>query len=91
MAATADNGSAVAQASAVQALIDSVMNRVPGVSGLQLSSDTGLLANDFVTSQALQTINASLSAPLGSNDHLYGRLDGLVSAAGSTGWVDLTV
>jgi hypothetical protein len=90
IAATADNGSAVTQASELQALIYAVMNRMPGVSGLQLSSDTGMLANDFITSQALQTLNASLSAPLGSSDRLYGRLDGVVSAAGSTGWVDLT-
>jgi hypothetical protein len=90
IAATVDNGSAVAQASELQALIYAVMNRMPSVSGLQLSSDTGMLANDFITSQALQTLNASLSAPLGSSDRLFGRLDGVVSAAGNTGWLDLT-
>jgi hypothetical protein len=90
IADTVDNGSAVTKASDLQALIYAVMDRMPSVSGLQLSSDTGLLANDFITSQTLQTINASLSATLGVTDRLYGRLDGVVSAAGSTGWVDLT-
>ena len=91
MAATADDGSALDTLGKLQALVDSITNQLPSVSGLQMSNDTGRLNNDFVTNQALQTLTATLSATLGVHDHLYGRLDGVSGiAAGGAGWTDLT-
>ncbi|MES2257459.1 MAG: Ig-like domain-containing protein [Pseudomonadota bacterium] len=48
-----------------------------------ISADTGSSASDFITKTAAQTVNATLSAGLGS-DKLYGSIDG-----GGT-WTDIS-
>lgn len=56
-----------------------------GVSGIQLSADTGTSGTDRVTNTAAQTISASLSAALSSGDILYGSVDG------GQCWTDITL
>ena len=55
----------------------------PSVSGIALSADSGVSATDFVTNVAVQTVSATLSAPLAAGETLWGSTDG-----GRT-WVDL--
>ena len=43
---------------------------------IQLSTDSGSSASDFITNQATQTIGATLSAILGTGDALYASVDG---------------
>ena len=43
---------------------------------IQLSTDSGSSASDFITNQATQTISATLSAALGTGDVLYASVDG---------------
>ncbi|MCW7542157.1 Ig-like domain-containing protein, partial [Aquabacterium sp. A7-Y] len=54
------------------------------LSNLTLSDDTGVSSSDFITSVAAQTLSASLSAALGTNEKVMGSLNG-----GAT-WSDLT-
>ncbi|MCW7542153.1 Ig-like domain-containing protein, partial [Aquabacterium sp. A7-Y] len=54
------------------------------LSNLALSDDTGVSSSDFITSVATQTLSASLSAALGTNEKVMGSLNG-----GAT-WSDLT-
>jgi methionine-rich copper-binding protein CopC len=54
------------------------------ISGLALSADTGASATDFITSVVAQTISATLSAPLGSGELLYGSVDN------GTTWTNIT-
>lgn len=51
---------------------------------LALSNDSGASATDFITNVAAQTITATLSAPLGTSEKVYGSLDN-----GAT-WTDIT-
>ena len=46
------------------------------VSGIRISQDTGALATDFITSQATQTITATLSEPLKAFERVQGSVDG---------------
>ncbi len=46
------------------------------VSGISLSSDTGSSNSDFITKDASQTISATLSASLASDEKLMGSVDG---------------
>ena len=43
---------------------------------IQLSTDSGSSASDFITNQATQTISAELDAILGTGDVLYASVDG---------------
>jgi hypothetical protein len=54
------------------------------VGSVSLSADTGASSSDFITSQADQTISATLSAAPGTGEVLYGSLDN------GTTWTDLT-
>ncbi|SFL04355.1 Ig-like domain repeat protein, partial [Falsiroseomonas stagni] len=53
-------------------------------SSIDISSDTGISSNDFVTKDAAQTITATLSSALVAGEALYGSVDG-----GAT-WTDIT-
>ena len=54
------------------------------ISSISISADTGT-SGDFITNQAVQTINTNLSAALGDGDILYGSVD-----SGAT-WINITV
>jgi len=54
------------------------------VGNVSLSNDTGTSSSDLITSAAVQTISATLSAPLSAGDSLYGSLDGGFS------WTNIT-
>jgi VCBS repeat-containing protein len=47
-----------------------------GLSGIHISSDTGIAANDFITQSAAQTVTATLSQPLAIGNTLWGSVDG---------------
>ncbi|WP_323145091.1 Ig-like domain-containing protein [Massilia phyllosphaerae] len=51
---------------------------------IALSNDSGISATDFVTRISGQTVSASLSAPLGAGDVVYGSVDG------GAHWVDIS-
>ena len=80
----ADDGSSLKGLADLQSLINQVAARLTVVTGIKLSVDTGALANDFITNRELQTITATLDAPLAADEKIYGRLDA------SASWVDLT-
>jgi hypothetical protein len=46
------------------------------VSAIRISQDTGISTNDFITSQATQTITATLSEPLKAFERVQGSVDG---------------
>ncbi|KLW47626.1 MULTISPECIES: Ig-like domain-containing protein [Enterobacter cloacae complex] len=56
-----------------------------GISIDSLQNDTGLSANDFITSDSQVVVNGSLTAQLGNNEKAQISLDG------GTTWIDLTV
>ncbi|WP_154878100.1 Ig-like domain-containing protein [Enterobacter hormaechei] len=56
-----------------------------GISIDSLQNDTGLSANDFITSDSQVVVNGSLTAQLGNNEKPQISLDG------GTTWIDLTV
>ncbi|QGZ39003.1 uncharacterized protein DUF4214 [Pseudoduganella flava] len=56
----------------------------PAVSGLALSSDTGISNTDFITNVASQTVTATLSKALDVGDKVWGSLDN------GGKWVDIT-
>ncbi|WP_205872730.1 hypothetical protein [Limnohabitans planktonicus] len=95
LAALADDGRDVARLSALQGLVFTVTDRLARVVGVQLSSDTGPAASDFITANRNQFISGTLNAPLGIFDRVYGRLDGLQAMPTdanwvAAGWTDLT-
>lgn len=90
-----DDGRDVARLSALQGMVFTVTDRLARVVGVQLSSDTGPSASDFITANRNQFISGTLNAPLGTLDRVYGRLDGLqvMPTDGNwvdAGWIDLT-
>jgi hypothetical protein len=54
------------------------------IGNVDISSDTGQSASDFITSASRQTITATLSGALGVGDRLFGSLDG------GNSWVNVT-
>jgi autotransporter-associated beta strand protein len=95
LAALPDDGLDVTRSSALQGLVFTVTDRLARVVGVQLSSDTGPSASDFITAHNNQFISGTLNAPLGTLDRVYGRLDGLQAMPTDTnwvaaGWIDLT-
>jgi hypothetical protein len=77
--AAGNDGPVFSQAYVLQAEAPAIV-----FSGLALSDDTGVSNSDFVTRAANQTVTATLNAPLGAGDAVYGSLDG-----GAT-WTDVT-
>jgi Ca2+-binding RTX toxin-like protein len=59
------------------------------LSGIDISDDTGI-DGDFVTTIAVQTVTATLSAALGSSDRLLGSANGGETWTDITGFVDGT-
>ena len=91
VAATPDSGSGIPTLADLQGLINQQLDRLPTISGLALSADTGASLSDFITKTAAQIISATLNAPLAIGEKVYGRLDGVAGVSGSLdGWVDLT-
>jgi len=54
------------------------------ISDIAISDDTGSSSNDFITKTADQTITATLSANLATDEKLYGSVDG------GNSWTDIT-
>ncbi|MFA6014096.1 MAG: Ig-like domain-containing protein [Gallionellaceae bacterium] len=54
------------------------------VTGVSLSADTGIAANDFLTNATNQTISGTLNSALTTGEKLYGSVDN------GTTWTDIT-
>ncbi|WP_293268878.1 Ig-like domain-containing protein [Neptunomonas sp.] len=54
------------------------------ITGIDISADTGISANDFLTKTASQTITGTLSTTLAAGEILYGSVDG------GSNWTDIT-
>ena len=89
IAASPDEGSDVDSLAELQALVD-VVAPTTSLSALTLGSDTGLSASDWITRQALQTLTASLSAPLLPDEQLLGSVDGGAAWHNISGFVNGT-
>lgn len=71
--------------SATQSVMVDISAPVQTITIDSISDDTGLSANDFITSDKTLTINGSLDAALGANEKAQISIDGGVT------WIDLTV